>query len=245
MSGHSKWSTIKRKKGAADVKRGAEFSKLARLIEVAAKSGADPNANFRLKLAVQTAKSANLPAANIERAIRKGAGLDKDASNIDEIAYEGVGPGNIAVLIQAMTDNKNRTVSELRSLFTKAGGNLGNSGSVAWQFQNKGVILVPKSGNDMELKLIDAGAEDFGDVGDAYEVYTDPKALNQVKQNLLGMGLSVKDDRLAMIPNSLVKITNSAQAQKIVQFIEALEDHQDVAEVFTNFDIDDSTLAAL
>lgn len=245
MSGHSKWSTIKRKKGALDAKRGAEFTKLARLIEVAAKAGADPSMNFRLKLAVQKAKASNMPAANIDKAIRKGAGLDKDKSSIEEITYEGLGPGGVAIIVQALTDNKNRTVSDLRNIFTKAGGSLGNSGSVAWQFANRGVLTVSKGDPDLELKAIEAGAEDIQDQGDVWEIYTKPTELNQVKQALTTAGVAVQEDKLALVPTTLVKITDSGLAQKVIQLMETLEDNEDVAEVFSNFDIDDNILQTL
>lgn len=243
MSGHSKWSTIKRKKATTDAKRGAAFSKLARLIEVTARGGADPEMNFRLKLAIGKARAANMPAANIDKAIRKGAGLDKESSSIEEVTYEGIGPGNIAVIIQALTDNKNRTVSELRNIFTKSGGNFGTP--VNWQFKNRGVITVPKIGDNLELRLIDAGAEEIEDIDDAYEVYTDPKNLGQTRKNLVESGIEVREDRLAMIPTQTTKITDAAMAKRVVNFVEALEDHDDVAEVFANFDIDDSIIQEL
>ncbi len=243
MSGHSKWSTIKHKKAVTDAKRGAAFSKLARLVEVAARGGADPEMNFRLKLAIGKARAANMPAANIDKAVRKGAGLDKESSSIEEVTYEGIGPGNIAVIIQALTDNKNRTVSELRNIFTKSGSNFGTP--VSWQFKNRGVITVPKVGDDLELRLIDAGAEEIEDMGDVYEVYTDPKNLGQTRKNLMESGIKVREDRLAMIPIQTVKITDAAAAKKVINFVEALEDHDDVAEVFANFDINDDILREL
>lgn len=243
MSGHSKWSTIKRKKAATDAKRGAAFSKLARLIEVAARGGADPEMNFKLKLAMGQARAANMPTANIDKAIRKGAGLDKEKSSIEEITYEGTGPGNVAIMIQALTDNKNRTVSELRNIFTKGGGNFGIP--VAWQFKNRGVLTVPKGENDIELRLIDAGAEDIEDVGDAYEVYTDPRNLNQTKKNLTAAGIDVREDKLLMVPTNVTPITDPTLAKKVINFVESLEEHDDVAEVFANFDIDDTILQNL
>lgn len=245
MSGHSKWSTIKRKKGALDAKKGAEFTKLARLIEVAAKTGADPNMNFRLKLAVQKARSANMPVVNIEKAIKKGSGQDKDKSNIEEVMYEGLGPGNVAVMVQALTDNRNRTVSDLRNLFTKAGGSLGNAGAVAWQFANRGILVVPKSDPDLELKAIEAGVEDIQDHDDVWELHTQPTLLNQVKQALITAGVNIIEDKLALVPTTLVKITDSTLASKVIQFMENLESNEDVAEVFSNFDIDENILSSL
>lgn len=245
MSGHSKWSTIKRKKGALDAKRGAEFTKLTRLIEVAAKSGADPAMNFRLKLAIQKAKSANMPSANIDKAVRKGAGLDKDKSSIEEVMYEGMAPGNVAVMVQALTDNKNRTVSDLRNLFTKHGGSLGNSGAVAWQFTNRGILVVPKTDPETELKAIEAGAEDIQDQGDVIEIYTKPTELNKVKQALLTAGVTIQEYKLALVPTTTVKITDANIARKVIQLMDALEDNEDVTEVFSNFDIDDTILNTL
>lgn len=240
MSGHSKWSTIKHKKAATDAKKGATFTKLARLIEVAAKSGADPEMNFRLKLAVSKAREANMPAANVDKAIRKGAGLDADKSQIEEITYEGVGPGNVAFMIEALTDNKNRTVSELRNIFTKAGGSLGNSGAVAWQFASRGLLTVNKKNDEDELTIIDAGALDLTDLGDAYEVQTDPKDLNAVKVALTNAGMNVEDARLAMVPTTLVQITDLNTARKVMALIDTVESSDDVDQVFTNFDIDEA-----
>jgi len=242
MSGHSKWSTIKRKKGVTDAKRGAEFTKLGRLIEVAARYGADLEMNPRLKLAVQKARSGNMPMANIEKAIRKGAGLDADKSQIEEVVYEGLGPGNVAVTIQTLTDNRNRTVSELRNIFVKAGGSLGNNGSVAWQFQQRGVLIVPKTEPDMEMKFIDAGASDFQDTDDTWEVYTQPKDLNQVKQNLTIAGVKVLEDKLTMVPTTTTKITDAALAKKVLNLMDVLDENPDVSEIFANFDIDDNLL---
>jgi len=245
MSGHSKWSTIKRKKGALDAKKGAEFTKLARLIEVAAKAGADPAMNFRLKLAIQKAKAANMPSANIDKAIRKGAGLDKDKSSIEEITYEGLAPGGVAVIVQALTDNKNRTVSDLRNLFSKFGGSLGNSGSVAWQFVSRGILTVAKTDPDLELKAIEAGAIDIQDQGDVWDIHTNPIDLNQVKQALVSVGITVQEDKLALVPTTLISITDPNLARKLLQFMDALEENEDVAEVFSNFDIDDNILQSL
>jgi YebC/PmpR family DNA-binding regulatory protein len=240
MSGHSKWSTIKHKKAATDAKKGATFTKLGRLIEVAAKGGPDPEMNFRLKLAVSKAREANMPAANIDKAIRKGAGLDADKSQIEEITYEGVGPGNVAFMIETLTDNKNRSVSDLRTIFTKGGGTLGNSGSVAWQFANRGLLTVKKKSPDDELTIIDAGALDLTDVGDAWEVQTEAKDLNAVKTALTNAGMNVEDAKLAMVPTNMVKISDIAVARKVMALIDNIEDNEDVSQVFTNFDIDES-----
>lgn len=245
MSGHSKWSTIKHKKAATDAKRGAAFTKIARLIEVAAKSGPDPEMNFRLKLAVQKAREANMPAANVDKAIRKGAGLDADKSSIEEITYEGVGPGNVAIMIEALTDNKNRTVASLRNIFTKAGGNLGNSGSVAWQFQSRGILSVAKGDPDLELKLIEAGADDINEYDDEFEVHTKPNELNAVKQQLAANGIEVKEAKLALVPTSMTKLTDAQIARRAIALIETLEDDDDVDQVYSNLEVDDSILGEI
>ena len=229
MSGHSKWSTIKHKKAITDAKRGATFTKLARLIEVTAKSGPDPEMNFKLKLAIQKARAANMPANNIDKAIKKGAGLDKDKSSIEEVMYEGLGPANVAVMIFTLTNNKNRTVSDLRNIFIKAGGSLGNAGSVAWQFANKGVITVNKTSNELELQLIDAGADEVEDLGDMFEVHTNPKSLNQVKQAIEKLGVKIEDAKLAMVPTQTIKITDASDAKKVINLMDTLDENEDVA----------------
>lgn len=246
MSGHSKWSTIKHKKAATDAKKGATFTKIARFIEVAARGGADPEMNFSLKLAIQKARSVNMPQTNVEKAIRKGAGLDADKSTIEEALYEGIGPGNVAIMVSALTDNKNRTVSEVRNIFNKGGGSLGTSGSVAWQFQNKGVITADKDGDtDIELKIIDAGAEDYEDLGDAVEIYTNPKDLNVVRTALTASGVKVTEAKLAYVPTTMVKIEDANTARKILNLMETLEEEDDVAEVYSNLDIDESIMGTL
>lgn len=245
MAGHSKWANIKHKKAAQDAKRGATFTKLARLIEVAAKSGPDPEMNFRLKLAVSKAREANMPAANIDKAIRKGAGLDSDKSQIEEITYEGVGPGNVAFIIESLTDNKNRTVSELRNIFNKAGGSLGNSGAVSWQFENVGLLTMKKTSSDLELVIIESGAKDFTDLEDAYEVQTEPKDLNNVKQALVSSGAEVEDAKLAMVATQSAKVTEESVARKVIDLIDTLESHDDVAQVYTNFEIDEALASKL
>lgn len=245
MSGHSKWSTIKHKKAITDAKKGAAFSKIARLIEVSARSGPDPEMNFRLKLAIQKARAVNMPAANIDKAIKKGSGQDKDASSIEEVAYEGMGPAGVAIIVQVFTDNKNRTVADLRNLFNKYGGSLGNSGSVAWQFKNRGLITVANNRDDIEMAAIDAGADDVENLGEDIEIHTDPKQLAQVKTALEASGLTVKDAKLAMIPTQTIKIADVADAKKVLGFMDALEENDDVSEVFTNFDIDEQVMNQL
>lgn len=242
MSGHNKWSTIKHKKAATDAKRSAAFTKLGRLIEVAAKSGPDSDMNFKLKLAIQKARAANMPVTNIDKAIKKGAGLEKDKSNIEEIMYEGLGPANVAIMVSALTDNKNRTVSALRNIFVKAGGSLGNTGSVAWQFANKGLITVPKTNADLELQLIDSGADEVEDLGDMFELHTDSKNLNKMKQTIEQMGIKIEEAKLAMVPTQTIKVEDVSDAKKVINLMDTLYENEDVVEVFANFDIDENLM---
>ena len=245
MSGHSKWSTIKHKKGAKDAKRGAVFSKLARIIEVAAKSGPDPDMNFKLKLAISKAKEANMPNSNIEKAILKGSGADKNAVSIEEVSYEGLAPGNVGVVVQAVTNNKNRTVSEIRHIFSKQGGNFGTS--VSWQFENTGILQVIKPNNldEAELAIIDSGATNFEDTGDVLEVYTNPKDLDKVKTNLENAGLTIKSASLELVSKNKTIIEDKSMAKRVINFLELLEDHDDVDEVYSTLDIPDEILADL
>jgi len=245
MSGHSKWSTIKRKKGAKDAKRGTVFSKLARVIEVAAKGGADPDMNFKLKLAISKAKEANMPNSNIDKAIQKGSGVNKSAVSIEEVSYEGLAPGNVGVVVQAVTDNKNRTVSEIRHIFSKHGGSFGTS--VSWQFENTGILQVVKPNNldEAELVIIDSGATDFEDTGDLLEVYTNPKDLDKVKTNLETAGLSIKSAALELVPKNKTTIQDKSAAKKAINFLEILEDHDDVSEVYSTLDVSDEILSSL
>lgn len=245
MSGHSKWSTIKRKKGALDAKRSALFGKLARLIEVTARTGSDPSMNFTLKLAIQKAKAANMPNINIEKAIKKGSGLSKNDSQFEEIIYEGLGPGNIAVIIQALTDNKNRTVAEIRNIFTKNGGNFGTS--VSWQFEHRGVLQVEKSekSEEQELAIIDSGALDFQDVGDTLEIHTNPKELDIVKTKLEEIGFKVTDISLDLVPKNKIVINNPIKAKKVLTFLDLIEEHDDVSNVYSNLDVPDEILNQL
>lgn len=242
MSGHSKWATIKRKKGALDAKRGALFTKLVKIIEVSARGGADPTMNFRLKLAVQQAKSANVPLATIDRAIKKGSGQDKEASRLEEVVYEGLAPGNVAVVIQALTDNKNRTVSEVRNIFNKAGGTFGTQ--VGWQFENRGVLEVNKPSNieDLELSAIDAGAQDFSDAGDFMEIYTEPKLLDQVKNHLESAGFKVNSSLLGLVPKQKTLITDPNLVRRVLNFLDTLDDYDDVTDVSSTLDVPDDIL---
>lgn len=245
MSGHSKWSTIKRKKGALDVKKSAVFSKLARLIQVAARSGSDPEMNFHLKLAIQKAREVNMPNINIEKAIAKGSGTGKDVTVIEEATYEGMAPGNIGVVIEALTDNKNRTVSELRNIFNKSGATFGTPS--AWQFESKGVLQLAK-GKDSEadeLAIIDAGALDFETVEDNFIVYTAPKELDAVKSKLESSGCQVKSASLELVPKTKMVIADAGLAKRILNFLDTLEDHDDIVNVYSTLEVPDEILSQI
>ncbi|MCD6440704.1 MAG: YebC/PmpR family DNA-binding transcriptional regulator [Candidatus Marinimicrobia bacterium] len=247
MSGHSKWSTIKRKKGVQDAKRGKIFTKLIKEIQVAAKlGGGDENANPRLRSAIQAARTANMPTANIERGIKKGTG-ELEGVNYEEITYEGYGPGGIAIYMEAMTDNKNRTVSEIRHLLTKYGGNLATNGSVAWMFEKKGIITIDKSvcsEDDLLLVATDAGANDILEEDDIYEVDMDPAAFDDVKNALESNNIPILEASIQMIPKNVVKVDEQL-ASKILKIMDALEDHDDIQNVYANFDIDDEIVNKL
>jgi len=238
MSGHSKWANIKHRKGAADKKRGMLFTKLARAVTIAAREGgADPDMNFNLRLAVDKARAANMPKDNIERAIARGAGGDK-GEQLDRIVYEGYGPAGSAILVAATTDNRNRTVGQVRAAFAKHGGNMGESGSVAWQFAQRGTITIPTGGVDPEelaLTAIDAGALDVEVDGDLVTVYTEVSDFQRVKTGLEASGLDTSDSELAMIPNAPVQLEDK-QALQVLKFIDVLEELDDVDEVWSNID---------
>lgn len=244
MSGHSKWATIKRAKGATDAKRGALFTKLSReIIQAAKQGGGDPGMNFKLRLAVQRAKAANMPNDNIERAIAKATGGGPE-DNMAEITYEGYGPGGTAILLAVLTDNRNRTVAEVRHQFSRAGGNLGENGSVAWQFEPKGLITVPVNGSDPEelaLQAIDAGAEDVEVQGDVVEVRTEPSSLEDVRKALESAGLDIENADFAMVPKVMVELDEKA-AHQALRLIEALEDLEDVQRVYSNAEFTDAAL---
>jgi len=240
MSGHSKWSTIKRQKGAKDAVRGAVFTKLGNTIAVAARSGTDPETNFSLRLAIDKAKAANMPLANIQRAIDRQK--DKDATQLQEILYEGYGPGGVAVMAECMTDNINRTYPDVRLAFTKHGGNLAEKGSVAFQFIRRGLIKVEEKGEAVLEAAINAGAEDIVDEDDGTLIYTDPKDLNQVRLDLTAVGLKVVEAELSYVPKSVIKIEDQATAGKIVRLMDALEDLDDVINTYVNFDIPEDIL---
>jgi YebC/PmpR family DNA-binding regulatory protein len=246
MSGHSKWSQIKRQKGANDVKRGALFTKLSREIIVAAKTGgADPEMNFRLRLAVQKAREANMPADNIDRAIKKASG-GADAAELVEVTYEGYGPNGIAIIVEALTDNRNRTVAEVRSVFTRGGGNLGESGSVAWQFANRGIVAVNANGKDPEeitLAAIDAGAEDFDVQDDMVEIYTTPASLEAVRKAVLDAGYEVASAELSMLPSTPLHLEGS-DADQVLKLLERLENLDDVQQVYSNAEFSEEAIAA-
>jgi YebC/PmpR family DNA-binding regulatory protein len=246
MSGHSKWSTIKRQKGAADAKRGQLFTKLAREISIAARQGLpDPDANTRLRLAVDRARAANMPKDNIERAIQRAAGAGA-SDQYEEIFYEGYGPGGAAIMIQAQTDNRNRTVGEVRAVLTRAGGTLGENGSVGWMFDQMGVIEVPIGNADpdeVSLVAIDAGASDLESEDGLIVVYTEPAELHRVREALTAAGHEVEAAQLTMRPKTLTAPEPEA-AVKVIRLVEKLEDLDDVQEVFTNIDITDDVLAA-
>jgi YebC/PmpR family DNA-binding regulatory protein len=249
MSGHSKWSSIKHKKGAADAKRGQLFSKLSRAIIVAAKEGgADPAANLALQNAIEKARSYSMPKDNIERAIAKGAGADAEAASFETVVYEGYGPEGVAVLVEALTDNRNRTASEVRHAFTKHGGNLGTTGAVAWQFERRGVILVSAAGADEdELVLIaaDAGADDVAPDGSTFVVTSAPEAMTAVREALADASFAIDSVGLAMVPKTTVAVSDESTARRIMDLVEGLEEVEDVQEVYANFDVPEAVLEAV
>lgn len=232
MSGHSKWSTIKRQKGLKDAARGAVFTKLGNMVAVAARSGTDPEINFGLRMAIDKAKAANMPMANIERAIARVA--DKSAAQITEIMYEGYGPGGVAILVECATDNLNRTYPEVRLAFTKHGGNVAEKGSVAFQFTHKGMIRVKGAGEDVLLQVLDAGADDAIEEDGETIVYTDPKQLATVRKAITAAGLEVTEAELTYVPNTTVEITDEATEGKVVRLMEALDELDDVVNTHTN-----------
>jgi YebC/PmpR family DNA-binding regulatory protein len=255
MSGHSKWSTIKRKKGANDAARGKIFTKLAREIQISAREGGpEIESNMRLRIAVENARSENMPKDNIERAIRRGAGLDKDAEVIEEISYEGYGPHGVAMLVECLTDNRNRTISEVRRCFTRAGGSLGEPNSVAWQFTARGYIAInrqdeegdPIAGDADEIFMaaLDAGAEDVIVSDDVIEIYTERSALAQVTQTLQEQGYTANESELLMQPNVPVEL-DPESGLAVLNLVEALEDLDDVTKVYHNLEITEEMVAQL
>jgi YebC/PmpR family DNA-binding regulatory protein len=248
MSGHSKWSTIKRKKGSVDAKRGKIFSKLTKEITVAARmGGADPDGNPRLRAAIAAAKQENMPKDNIQRAINKGAG-EGGGSNLEEVIYEGYGPEGVAIMVDSLTDNKKRTVSDIRHLFTKFGGSMGEPGCVSWMFDKKGVIVFDQAAvkeDELLEAALESGAEDLQSSESQIEVLTDPAAFIEVKEALESRGFEPILAELQLRPKTTVAITEESRAQTILKLVESIEDHDDVNNVFANFDIPDQILEAL
>jgi YebC/PmpR family DNA-binding regulatory protein len=249
MSGHSKWSSIKHKKGAADAKRGKLFSKLSRAIIVAAKDGGpDPAGNLSLANAIEKAKSYSMPKDNIDRAIAKGSGADADAAAFETVVYEGYGPEGVAVLVEALTDNRNRTAADVRHIFAKNGGNLGTSGAVAWQFERRGVILVDAAGVDEDelmLAAAEGGAEDVELDGSSYQVTCAPEDLASVRSALDAAGFTVESAELTMIPSTTVEVGDEGTAKQVLRLMDALEENDDIQEVYANFDIPERVLEAV
>lgn len=235
MSGHSKWSTIKREKGAKDAKRGAVFTKIGNQIAIAARGGIDPTMNSALALAIEKAKQANMPVANIQRAIDRVG--DKNAAVLEEATYEAYGPGGIGIIIETATDNKNRTYPDVRSALTKNGGTLAEPGSVAFQFTRKGVIRVDTTGEEALLTILDAGADDAVEEDEGITVYTDQKDLAKVRTGIIEAGLSVKEAELQYVPNAMVEVDDPEAARKALKVFDALDDLDDVVSVHTNADI--------
>jgi YebC/PmpR family DNA-binding regulatory protein len=248
MSGHSKWASIKHKKGATDAKRGALFSKLVRAITVAAKDGGgDPKNNATLAQAIEKAKENSMPAENIERAIKRGTG-ELEGVNYEEIVYEGYGPNGVAVMAEVMTDNRNRTASDIRNIFSKSGGSLGEQGCVNWMFHKKGVILVPRSSGQTEEDIMDAaiegGAEDVSVGEDYFEILADPSVYNEVKKYLEDKGMKIESSEITMFPDTTIKL-DEAGARKVLRLMDNLNEHDDVQEAYANFDIPDDILEAV
>jgi YebC/PmpR family DNA-binding regulatory protein len=249
LSGHSKWSSIKHKKGAADAKRGKLFSKLTRAIIVAAKEGGgDPANNNALQNAIEKAKSYSMPKDNIERAIAKGAGEGTDGEAFEAIVYEGYGPEGVAVIVEALTDNRNRTAADVRHAFTKHGGSLGTTGAVAWQFERQGVVTVPAEGVDEDelfLAAADAGAEDVAADGDVFQVTSAPESLFAVREAIEGAGFAIDSAELSLVPKTTVAVEDEGAAKRVLRLIETLEDNDDVQDVYANFDIPEQVLEAV
>ena len=248
MSGHSKWSSIKHKKGAADAKRGKLFSKLSRAIIVAAKEGGgDPGGNLALQNAIEKARSYSMPKENIDRAIAKGSGADADASAFETVVYEGYGPSGVAVIVEALTDNRNRTAGEVRHVFAKNDGNLGGSGAVAWLFERRGIVLVAAEGDedDLTLAAAEGGADDVSLDGSTYEIVSAPEALTAVREAVEGAGFTVDSAELTMRPKTTVEVADESAAKKILRLIDQLEENDDVQDVYANFDIPERVLEAV
>lgn len=240
MSGHSKWSTIKREKGAKDAARGAVFTKLGNAIAIAARAGVDPSTNFTLRLAIDKAKAANMPLANIDRAIQRVA--DKSAAQLQELTYEGYGPGGTAIMAEVATDNINRTYPMVKLAFSKHGGNIAEKGAVAFQFDRKGMIRVVGKGDELLMQALEAGAEDVQEEGDESVIYTEPAELAKVRDALREQGLEIKEAELTYVPNTTVEVTDKDTAGKIMRLMDALDDVDEVTNTHVNFDIPEEFL---
>ena len=249
MSGHSKWSSIKHKKGAADAKRGKLFSKLTRAIIVAAREGGpDPAANLALQNAIEKARSYSMPKDNIERAIARGSGAGADTETFEHIVYEGYGPNGVAIIAEALTDNRNRTASDVRHVFTKNDGNLGTSGAVVWLFERRGIVMVDADRADEDtvtLAAAEGGAEDVTQDGSSFEVTTSPEALSSVREALEQAGIEVESAETTMVPKTTIELDDEAAARKTLRLIDELEELDDVSEVYANFDIPERLLEAV
>lgn len=241
MSGHSKWSTIKRQKGAKDAARGALFTKLGNAIAVAARAGADPDMNFSLRLAIDKAKAANMPTANIQRSIDRGSGK-LGGDQIQELLYEGYGPGGVAVIVEVATDNVNRTYPEVKLAFSKHGGSIAEKGAVLFQFNQKGMIRVNGKGDDLMLQALDAGAEDVQEEGQESVIYTDAKELAKVRDNLKDAGIEITEAELTYVPNNTVVVEDETTAGKILRLMDAIDNVEDVTNTHVNFDISEKIL---
>jgi YebC/PmpR family DNA-binding regulatory protein len=246
VSGHSKWSSIKHKKGAADAKRGKLFSKLSRAIIVAAKEGGpDPTGNLALQNAVEKARSYSMPKENIERAIARGAGSDSDSAAFETVIYEGYGPSGVAVIVEALTDNRNRTASDVRHVFSKNDGNLGGSGAVSWLFERRGIVLVAAEGVDedeLTLAAAEGGADDVSLDGSTYQVVSAPESLTAVREAIERAGFTVDSAELSMVPKTTIELTDEASAKKVLRLIDQLEENDDIQDVYANFDIPEQVL---
>jgi len=249
VSGHSKWSTIKHKKGAADAKRGQLFTKLTRAIIVAAKEGGpDPAANLALQNAIEKARSYSMPKDTIDRAIAKGSGADADASQFETVVYEGYGPSGVAVIVEALTDNRNRTASDVRHTFAKNDGNLGGSGAVSWLFERRGLVLVDAEDADedeLTLAAAEGGADDVSLDGTTFQVTSTPESLSSVRAAIEAAGFAVDSAELTMVPKTTVEVANEGEAKKVLRLIDQLEENDDVQDVYANFDIPERVLEAV
>ncbi len=243
MSGHSKWSTIKRQKAAKDAVRGAVFTKLGNAIAIAARAGTDPETNFSLRMAVDNAKAANMPSANIQRSIDRVK--DKNAAQLQEVMYEGYGPGGTAILVECATDNINRTYPDVKLAFSKHGGNIAEKGAVAFQFNHRGMIRVKGAGDDVLMQALEAGADDVQEEDGESIVYTDPKELAKVRDALHGAGLEITAAELTYVPGNTVEITDAATAGKIMRLMDALDESDDVVNTHVNFDIPEEIARSL